>query len=323
MEQVLKIEDLDVSYYSYRGVVRALNRISFDVRRQETVGLVGETGCGKSTVGLCIVGLIPNPGKIDSGKILLDGEDLVQKSKEEMRELRRTKLALVFQDPSTSLNPVLRMGNQLAEALRIKKGIGNKEAKEIAIKLLAKVGITNPKVAQQFPHELSGGMKQRALIAMALTGNPELLIADEPTSSLDVTLQAQIMELLAELGKKEKMALLLITHNMGLVSQYCERVAVMYAGHIAEVGDTRSVLKSPSHPYTRGLLAAVKLASRNELTSIPGTVPDLINVPPGCPFAPRCSYVMDICTKVRPELVHIQGTQYAACHLYGNRGPAR
>jgi oligopeptide/dipeptide ABC transporter ATP-binding protein len=323
MEQLLKVEDLDASYYSYRGTVHALNHVSLGIGRQETLGLVGETGCGKSTVGLSIVGLIPSPGKIDSGKIMLDGEDLVQKNKEEMREVRRTKLGLVFQDPSASLNPVLRIGNQLVEALRVKKRMGKNEAMEIAIELLAKVGITNPKVAEDFPHELSGGMKQRALIAMALTGDPELLIADEPTSSLDVTLQAQIMELLAELGKKENMAVLLITHNMGLVSQYCDRVAVMYAGHIVEVGGTRIVLKSPSHPYTQGLLAAVRLASKHELASIPGTVPDLINMPQGCPFASRCNYVMDICTKEKPELVHIQETQFASCHLYGTRGQAR
>jgi peptide/nickel transport system ATP-binding protein len=319
MEQILKIEDLRVSYYSYRGVVRALSGISLDVRQQETVGLVGETGCGKSTVGLSIVGLIPNPGRVDSGKILLDGEDLVQKSEEQMRELRRTKLALIFQDPSTTLNPVLRIGAQLSEALRVKRGVTKKEANEMVIKMLSEVGIPNPKVAHQFPHELSGGMKQRVMIAMALTGDPELLIADEPTSSLDVTLQAQIMELLAELGKKNKMAVLLITHNMGLVSQYCERVAVMYAGHVAEIGDTRSVLKSPAHPYTKGLLAAVKLGRKNELASIPGTVPDLINVSAGCPFAPRCGYVMKVCTDVRPELLQIQGSQYAACHLYGGQ----
>jgi len=320
MDPLIGIERLSVSYYSYRGVVHALNGVSLEVGQQETVGLVGETGSGKSTIGLAIVGLIPPPGLVDGGKIVLDGEDLLDKSKDQMREFRRTKLALIFQDPSTALNPVLRIGDQLTEAFMIKRKVSRKEAKEMAIHILAEVGISNPKVAQQYPHELSGGMKQRVMIGMALTGSPELLIADEPTSSLDVTLQAQIMELLAEVSKKNKMAVLLITHNMGVVSRYCEKVAVMYAGNIVEAGTTRNILKSPSHPYTKGLLAAVKLGSKKELSSIPGTVPDLINLTSGCPFAPRCGQVMDVCRKVKPELTEIREGQYAACHLYGGEG---
>lgn len=320
MDRILRVEALCVSYYSYRGVVHALNGVSLDVKPEQTVGLVGETGSGKSTIGLAIVGLVPRPGLVDSGKILLNGEDLINDSSDRIRELRRTKLALIFQDPSTALNPVMRIGDQLAEALTIKKHVSKEDAKKMAIELLADVGISNPKVAHQYPHELSGGMKQRVMIGMALTGSPELLIADEPTSSLDVTLQAQIMELLASLGKKNKMAVLLITHNMGVVSQYCERVAVMYAGNIVEAGSTRNVLKFPQHPYTRGLLSAVKLGNKKELTSIPGTVPDLINLTPGCPFAPRCSKVMEVCQREKPDLSSTGEDHLVACHLYGDGG---
>jgi oligopeptide/dipeptide ABC transporter ATP-binding protein len=320
MDQLVGIEDLSVSYYSYRGVVHALNGVSLEVGQQETVGLVGETGSGKSTIGLAIVGLIPRPGLVDGGKITLDGENLLDKTKNQMRELRRTKLALIFQDPSTALNPVLRVGDQLTEAFMIKKGVPRKQAMKMAVDILSEVGIPNAKVAQQYPHELSGGMKQRVMIGMALTGSPEILIADEPTSSLDVTLQAQIMELLAEVSKKNKMAVLLITHNMGVVSRYCDKVAVMYAGNIVEAGSTRNILKFPAHPYTQGLLGAVKLGGRKELTSIPGTVPDLINLTPGCPFAPRCTHVMEVCTRVKPALTEVKEGQYAACHLYGDGG---
>jgi len=198
--------------------------------------------------------------------------------------------------------------------------VEKEEAKKMAVDLLAEVGISNPKVAHQYPHELSGGMKQRVMIGMALTGSPELLIADEPTSSLDVTLQAQIMELLASIGRKNKMAVLLITHNMGVVSQYCERVAVMYAGNIVEAGSTRNVLKFPQHPYTQGLLGAVKLGNKKDLTPIPGTVPDLINVIPGCPFAPRCSKVMEVCGREKPALLSTGEDHLVACHLYGGGG---
>jgi len=320
MDPLLRVEDLCVSYYSYRGVVHALNGVSLDVGREQTVGLVGETGSGKSTIGLAIVGLVPRPGIVDSGKILLDGEDLINDSNSKMRELRRTKLALIFQDPSTALNPVMRIGDQLAEAFIVKKGVDKEEAKKLAVNLLAEVGISNPKVANQYPHELSGGMKQRVMIGMALTGSPELLIADEPTSSLDVTLQAQIMELLAALGKKNKMAVLLITHNMGVISQYCEWVAVMYAGNIVEAGSTRNVLKFPQHPYTQGLLSAVKLGDKKELTPIPGTVPDMINITPGCPFAPRCSRAMEICQRKKPALLGTGDDHLVACYLYGDGG---
>jgi oligopeptide/dipeptide ABC transporter ATP-binding protein len=322
MEQLVGVEDLSVSYYSYRGVVHALNGVSLQVGSQQTVGLVGETGSGKSTIGLAIVGLVPRPGLVDGGKIVLDGENLLDKTKDEMREVRRTKLALIFQDPSTALNPVIRIGDQLTEAFMLKKGVTRKEAKRMVVDLLSEVGISNPKVAQQYPHELSGGMKQRVMIGMALTGNPELLIADEPTSSLDVTLQAQIMELLAAVSKKNKMAVLLITHNMGVVSRYCEKVAVMYAGNIVESGTTRNILKFPAHPYTQGLLGAVKLGKKKDLSSIPGSVPDLINLAVGCPFAPRCGRAMEVCGKVKPALEEIQEGQSVACHLYGEGGKA-
>jgi oligopeptide/dipeptide ABC transporter ATP-binding protein len=211
----------------------------------------------------------------------------------------------------------------LVEALVVKEGLSKNEAKKAALRLLSEVGISNPAVAQQYPHELSGGMKQRVMIAMALTGEPKLLIADEPTSSLDVTMQAQIMELLQELSRKKDMGVLLITHNMGLIAQFCEGVAVMYAGNVIEIGNVKKILKSPAHPYTKGLLNAARLTDKNNISFIPGIVPDLINPIPGCPFAPRCTYVADKCSEARPPLTDVGSMHRVACHLYGDRKKAQ
>lgn len=311
------VRDLSVSFYSYRGIVHALQGVYLNINRNEVVGLVGETGCGKSTVGLSIAGLVPSPGKIEKGEIWFEGENLLKKSKEEMIEIRRNKMAMIFQDPTTSLNPVFRIGDQIAESIMITKNLGKSEAMEEAINLLSMVEILEPaRVAKQYPHELSGGMKQRVMIAIALSGNPKLLIADEPTSSLDVTIQAQILELMTEIKEKTAMSVLLITHDMGVIAQTCDKLATMYGGTIVEVGEIADVFKRPKHPYTRGLLKAVALQTeKRRLDFIPGAVPDLIEKTSGCSFHPRCSFARDICKKETPKLLETDPKHFVACHL--------
>lgn len=317
MESLVSIRDLGVSFYSYRGIVRALQDIDLEIRRNEILGLVGETGCGKSTLGLAIARLIPNPGVIERGEILFDKVDLLKLNEDEMREMRRTRMSMIFQDPTTSLNPVFRVGDQIAEQFMVRHGWDMAKAMEETIKILKAVGIPDPdKVARQYPHELSGGMKQRAMIAIALAGEPTLLIADEPTSSLDVTIQAQILDLIKELKSKSEMSVLLITHDMGVIAQNCDRVAVMYAGNVVEVGNVFDVFKKPKHPYTIGLLEAVTLHKEDKrLKVIPGTVPDLIEIPEGCRFHPRCDYVKDRCRREKPELWEVEPDHWVACHL--------
>ena len=319
METLVSVRDLDVSFLSYRGIVRALQGVNVDINYSETVGLVGETGCGKSTLGLSIVRLVPHPGIIERGEIYFEGEDLLKKSKEEMRAIRREKMSMIFQDPTTSLNPVFRVGDQIAEGVMLTHDMKKDEAMDRAVELLRIVGIPDPsKVARQYPHELSGGMKQRGMIAMALAYDYKLLIADEPTSSLDVTIQAQILELMTEMQKKTRMTILLITHDMGVIAQTCDRVVVMYAGNIVEVGTAHDIFKKAYHPYTQGLLAAVTLHEEEErLTTIPGSVPDLIEIPPGCPFSPRCKYRKDKCEREKPKLYEVEPGHLVACYLEG------
>jgi oligopeptide/dipeptide ABC transporter ATP-binding protein len=317
MDTLLSVRDLDVSFLSYRGIVHALQGVNVDLNYGETVGLVGETGCGKSTLGLSIVGLIPHPGIIERGEIYFKGEDLLKKSEEEMRIVRREDMSMIFQDPTTSLNPVFRVGDQIAEGVMLTNDINKKEAMARTIELLSMVRIPSPnKVARQYPHEFSGGMKQRAMIAMALSHNPKLLIADEPTSSLDVTIQAQILELMKKVQKNMGMTVLLITHDMGVIAQTCDRVVVMYAGNIVEIGTTNYIFKKTCHPYSQGLIASVALHEKEGiLSTIPGSVPDLIEIPPGCPFNPRCKYVKDKCKKIKPKLYQIDPSHLVACHL--------
>lgn len=318
MNDLVTIRDLSVSFYSYRGIVHALQDIYLDIYAGEVLGLVGETGCGKSTLGLSITRLVPNPGKIEKGQIIFEGEDLLKKSEDEMRKIRRDKLAMIFQDPNTSLNPVFRVGDQIVEGFMVKRGVDKNEATKMTIELLTAVGIPNPeKVFNQYPHELSGGMKQRIMIAIALTGDSKLLIADEPTSSLDVTIQAQILDLMLDIKKRTGMSILLITHDMGIVAQTCERVAVMYAGNIVEVGDVVDVFKRTKHPYSTGLLEAVRLhEGERRLKVIPGTVPDLIEVPKGCSFNPRCKFASEVCRREKPMLVEVEKGHFVACHLF-------
>jgi len=316
---LLSVRDLHVNFYSYRGVVHALNGVYLDVYEGETIGLVGETGCGKSTMALAILRLVPAPGRIVKGEIIFEGEDLLKKSDREMIAIRRKKLSYIFQDPTAALNPVFRVGDQIAEAIMFShEGIKEKEAQEKAVEMLSLVNIPDPaKVARQFPHELSGGMKQRVMIAIALSKNPKLLIADEPTSNLDVTIQAQILDLMMDLKEKTGMSVILITHDMGVVAQTCDKVAIMYAGNIIEFGPIIDVFGNPLHPYTRGLLKTVNLGQEktSRLSTIPGTVPDLVILPSGCNFHPRCDLKQEICMKNSPEMIEAFPNHFVACHL--------
>jgi peptide/nickel transport system ATP-binding protein len=343
---LLSVRDLRVSFYTYAGVVRALDGVSFDIHDGEAFGLVGETGCGKSVTAASILRLIDKPGRIDGGEILFKGEDLLKKSEEEMRKIRGSKIAIVFQDPMTYLNPVLKIGDQISEvimrhqdlkelALKIERKNDLKKLDKISKRTLKKaalikvrevlnaVRMPNPEqIINQYPHELSGGMRQRVMIAMAISCNPELLILDEATTFLDVTIQRQILDLVKELQERLGCALMIITHNMGIVAEMCERVAVMYAGSVVECTETKRIFEDPLHPYTKGLLRAIPSikGAKEPLSSIPGTVPNLINPPPGCRFHPRCPEAMEICGRLKPELSEPHRGHRVACHLYNGEG---
>ncbi|MEM3385763.1 MAG: ABC transporter ATP-binding protein [Nitrososphaeria archaeon] len=314
---ILSVEDLHIIFRTYLGTVHALNGVYLEVGQGESVGLVGETGCGKSTLGLSIVRLLDESAKITKGRIIFNNESILDKSQEEMREIRRKYISLIFQDPTAALNPVYKIGDQIVEALQMSRSLKKGEAIEEGSKLLSMLGIPeSKKVMEQYPHELSGGMRQRVMIAIALSKSPLLLIADEPTSNLDVTIQAQILELISELRKNTKMSLLLITHDMGIVAQVCEKVAVMYAGQVIEFGNVRDVFKSPLHPYTKGLLKVANLiGEKSRLESIPGTIPDLRNLPPGCLFSPRCPYKFSKCMQNRPSNIFVDKGRSVACWL--------
>lgn len=317
VETILKVEDLHVIFRTYLGTVHALNGVYLEVGKGESVGLVGETGCGKSTLGLSVVRLLDESAKIVRGNIFFNNESILNKSSEEMREIRRRHISLIFQDPTAALNPVYKISDQLVEALQMARELKKDEAFEEGVRLLTMLGIPDAgKVMEQYPHELSGGMRQRAMIAIALSKNPLLLIADEPTSNLDVTIQAQILELITDLRKKIQMAILLITHDMGIVAQVCEKVAVMYAGQVVEFGNVKDVFKNPLHPYTRGLLKVANLVGeKTRLESIPGTIPDLRNPPLGCLFYSRCPYGFEKCARERPIQVSVNGRRSVACWL--------
>ena len=295
----------------------ALNGVYLEVGRGESVGLVGETGCGKSTLGLSIVRLLDESAEIIKGKIIFNNESILDKSSDEMREIRRRYISLIFQDPTAALNPVYKIGDQIVEALQMSRDLKKGEAIEEGVRILSMLGIPDSrKVIEQYPHELSGGMRQRAMIAIALSKNPLLLIADEPTSNLDVTIQAQILELISELRKNTKMSLLLITHDMGIVAQVCEKVAVMYAGQVVEFGNVRDVFKNPLHPYTQGLLKVANLVGeKSRLESIPGTIPDLRRPPQGCLFSSRCPHSFSKCLQTRPYNIIVDNTRSVACWL--------
>lgn len=317
---LLEVKNLSISFQTYVGVVHAVRGISFSVEKGETIAIVGESGCGKSVMAQAVMGLIPEPpGIINHGEIYFDGEELLSKTKKEMEQIRGNKIGMIFQDPMTSLNPTMRIGRQVMEGLIKHQSLTKKEAKERAIELLKLVGISDPeKRVNQFPHEYSGGMRQRAIIAIALACNPKLLIADEPTTALDVTIQAQILELMQEIQEKMGTSIILITHDLGIVAGMCNRVIVMYAGEVMESGSVEQIYLTPKHPYTQGLLRSVPrldMEKGKELIPIFGTPPNLLNPPKGCPFTPRCEYAMHICPREDPRLELLKENHYVACWL--------
>jgi len=322
-ESILKINDLKVYYYIAEGVVKAVDRVNLKIGKEETLGLVGESGCGKSTVALTIPRLIRRPGKIVGGEIWFEGENLLAKSEAEMRKIRGGQISMVFQHPSASMNPVFTVGNQIGEAIKLHQNVQKREIKKRVEEILYKVGIPSPaQRMKDYPHEYSGGMLQRAMIAMSLSCNPKLLIADEPTTSLDVTIQAQILELMKKLRKDFGASILFIGHDLGVISELCDKVAVMYAGKIVEYADLTTIFKNPKHPYTQALLGSIPRldVDTERLRIIRGTVPRLINPPSGCRFHPRCDYVKEICSKQEPELVEIEQKHEVACFLYTSKG---
>ena len=317
---VLKVQDLHTQLHTERGVVKAVDGVTLQINREEIFGLVGESGCGKSMTALSIMKLVPNPpGRIVSGQIIIDGTDVTKFSDKEMQGIRGKKASMVFQDPLQSLNPIMRVGDQIAETVRFQLHMDRDAAQERAIDLLQSVGIPDPRMrARQYPFEMSGGMRQRVMIALALSCSPKLLIADEPTTSLDVTIQAQILELFRGITREFNTSILMITHSMGIVAWLCDRVAVMYAGKIVEQGKTPDVFRNPLHPYTKALLKAIPKTtdSGESLHSIQGDVPDLISVPSGCSFNPRCEYAKEICRRKEPQLIEAELGHYASCLMY-------
>lgn len=361
-EALLQVKDLRLNFHTYAGEVKALDGVSFVVEKGEALGLVGESGCGKSVTALTIVGLLPENASVVDGEILLGGDNLLKTTPQEMQKVRANRIAMVFQDPTTFLNPVLTIGEQLEEvfllnpgrlahmaaerkisedalmeikaeeekaetereptesARKISKSAQKKVAKALSIDVMKQVRLADPeRILKQYPHELSGGMRQRCMIAMALGRNPDLFIADEITTALDVTIQAQILELLRELKKELLGSTLLITHDLGVVAELCDRVAVMYAGNIVELAGVKELFGNPLHPYTQGLMRAIPMIDRRmeRLETIPGSVPDLIYPPTGCRFHPRCPFAFERCKLEKPELIHVGKGHTVACHLFG------
>jgi len=317
-DTLLGVEDLKVRFYMRDGVIRAVNGVSFQLKRGETLGVVGESGCGKSVMALTVLGLIPRPpGRVESGAIYLEQRNLLQLSERQMRRVRGNEISMIFQEPMTSLNPVLKIGEQIAEAGRLHKNMNRQQAWRWAVEMLRMVQIPGPGArSRQYPHKFSGGMRQRAMIAMGLACNPRLLIADEPTTALDVTIQAQIVELIKRLRDDIGMAIIWITHDLGVVAGLADRMMVMYAGHAVEEAPVKEVYADPRHPYTIGLLGSLPRLDElreDRLTSIEGLPPDLIALPPGCPFEPRCVYAIDKCREIRPELEPVGPRHRIAC----------
>jgi peptide/nickel transport system ATP-binding protein len=320
MTHLLEVQNLVVKFGLRSGDLTALNGINFTLNPGERMGLVGESGAGKSVAGFSIINLISRPGFIASGRVLFEGEEISSYPLEQMRDIRGNRISMIFQDPMMTLNPVLTIGTQMVETIQAHNKISTAHAREIALEKLQKVYISSPgKRLGQYPHELSGGMRQRVVIAISLLTNPSLIIADEPTTALDVTIQAEVMALLLELCKHENMGLILITHDLAVVSQVTEKIAVMYAGRIVEQGPTASIVTNPRHPYTSGLIQALPQggSGRGRLHQIPGMMPNLTSIPPGCAFHPRCEHVMDICRREAPRLFgDSENSGLVACHLY-------
>ena len=320
-ESVLEIDDLTIRFHLKRGGLTAVDGVSLDVKRGETFGLVGESGSGKTVTARSIMRLIPTPpGEIVKGQIRFEGENVFDKSDAEMRALRGKKIALVFQEPMSALNPVFSVGAQITDALRTNLGMNKREARERCIELLQLVGIPSPeRRIDSYVHEFSGGMRQRVMLAMALSCNPNFLIADEPTTALDVTIQATILELIESMIERFHMSLIFITHNLGVVAHACDRIGVMYASHLVELGDKNEIFRNPQHPYTVGLLNSIpRLDAQTEfLTPIDGLVCNMLDPPEGCKFNPRCPHAMDVCRREIPPMREVAPGHYAACHLHG------
>ena len=316
---LLEVTDLRTYFFTEAGVVKAVDGISVSVEEGKTIGLVGESGSGKSVTAQSVLRIIPRPGRIVGGTIKFDGENLLEKSESEMRKMRGAKMAVVFQDPTTSLNPIYTVRKQLADILLLHKDLSKDQANKTALGLLEKVGIPEPESRlNAYPHELSGGMKQRIAIARALSCEPKLLFADEPTTNLDVTIQAQVLDLLKQLQKEYGMTMVMITHDMGIVADMTVRVTVLYAGKVMEEADTATLFTEPKHPYTEALLKAVpSVAQTRALEVIPGNIPNLIEPPSGCVFHPRCKYAKDICMKQEPKWEKVADGHYVACHRWG------
>ncbi|ACZ37827.1 ABC transporter ATP-binding protein [Sphaerobacter thermophilus] len=318
MEPLLEVRNLRTQFFTQDGVVKAVDDVSFHIMPGETLGVVGESGCGKSITAMSIMRLIPSPpGKIVSGEILFEGEDILKMSDEEVRSIRGNKIAMIFQDPMTSLNPVLTINRQISEALELHLGMSRSQARQRSIELLKMVGIPNAEErVDQYPHQFSGGMRQRVMIAMALSCNPRMLIADEPTTALDVTIQAQILDLMRNLQQEHNTALMMITHDLGVVAGMTDRIQVMYAGHIVETAPTEELFANPRHPYTVGLLNSIPRLDaqvKEKLQPIRGLPPDLIDLPDMCPFLPRCDYAREKCEQKNPPLLDVNERHRSAC----------
>jgi oligopeptide/dipeptide ABC transporter ATP-binding protein len=322
---LLEVKGLKTYFYTEDGIVRAVDGVNFEVYPGEVLGIVGESGCGKSVTSLSIMRLISKPGKVDAGEILLDGENLLELSEEEMTKVRGNRISMIFQQPQTALNPVFKVGDQLSEVLSIHQDLGKEAGWKRAKALLKMVGVPDPeRRVEAYPHELSGGMAQRVMIAMALACIPEVLIADEPTTALDVTIQAQILDLMRDMRREMGTSIILITHDLGVVAEMAERVAVMYAGEIVEQTDVNTLFDEPLHPYTQGLIGSIPILGeiKEKLDVIPGSVPNLVNLPPGCRFAPRCQarvkHGLEICTATKPDLEEVKTGHFVRCWLYQN-----
>ncbi|MDA1800396.1 ABC transporter ATP-binding protein [Bacillus cereus group sp. BY6-1LC] len=318
-EKLLEVKNLKTSFFIESGEVEAVRGVTFRLNKGEVVGIVGESGSGKSVMAKSVMSLVTSPGKVKEGEILFHKENILSKSEKELRAIRGNQISLISQDPMSALNPVVKIGKQMTEVIIRHQKVKKKEAEQIAVNLLKQVGLSSPEErVKQYPHELSGGMKQRVMIAMAMSCNPDLLIADEPTTALDVTIQAQILDLMKNLKNETNMALLLITHDLGIVAQNCTRVIVMYGGLIMEEGPVLDIFQSPNHPYTKGLLNSLPKISngvKERLAPIQGVTPNLLNPPKGCPFAERCPHAMDICEKERPPYFEIGDGRRSMCWL--------
>ncbi len=319
MKTLLEIKNLKTHFFTHEGTVKAVDGVSFKINQGETLGIVGESGSGKSVTALSVMKLIPHPpGKIIGGEIYFEGKDLLKLDNKEIRKIRGKKISMIFQEPMTSLDPVFTIGHEIGEAIQLHQGLNKKEARKKAIEILKIVGIPDvEKRIDNYPHELSGGMRQRVMIAMALSCNPTLLIADEPTTALDVTIQAQILRLINDLKDKFGASVMLITHDLGVIAEMCDNVAVMYAGHIVEYTDVYTLFSNPLHPYTKGLSKSIPRMNveTEHLDAIPGIVPNLLDLPSGCPFHTRCDFCFKKCMEEMPELIEIENSHLVKCHL--------